>query len=157
MIQQKQWQQATGVFREGKQPLKLLKDTASGRMFPTYGEDIQLNTPMLQQRLSQNREVLERKLGPEKFAQLADAINRGAPVGAQDRLQSGPGGALDALKMLISGKGGSAAAIRAFSGAGELTPNLASHYIGRQPLSIPPELQQILNMALQQKGANAIR
>jgi hypothetical protein len=152
-----QWQQAVGTFREGSQPLKLLKDTASGRVYPTYGEDVRLNTPMLQQRLSQNREVLERKLGPEKFAELADAVNRGAPVGAKDILQPGPGGALDALRMIFSGKGGSAATIRAGTGVGELLPNVSSRYIGQQPMTLPPELQTILNTALQQKGARAVQ
>lgn len=149
------WKQAVDTYREGLQPLRTLRDTAAGRIYPTYGENVQLNTAMLQQRLSQNREVLERKLGPENFQALADAINRGAPVGGKDVLQSGPGGALDALRMLLSGKGGSAAAIRVGSGVGELLPNATSRYIGQQPLPLPPELQVVLDAALQQKGARA--
>jgi hypothetical protein len=99
---------------------------------------------------TKNAAALRNKLGDQGYQALLDTMTRGAGQG-QDVLPSGSGHMLDAL-MQAFGRGQNTGAAQ-YLGVPlrTLLPNIGAQYTGRQPLNLPPVLQQALDLALQRQ------
>jgi hypothetical protein len=141
------WQNAQQMYRQGMSYLKPLMQGSAYQMGPSGA---QLNTTTLQKLFStpKGEAAYRRGLGEEAFDALRDALSRGAPPGAVDRLAPGTGGALDPLLQSLqnSGSGLTSPILGILKG---LLPNLGSTYAGaagRAPYAVPPLIQKLADM-----------
>lgn len=142
------WQQAQGDYKKG---LALLKPLQASSAYRQYPDEIQFNTPQIQTFLAnpKNEAALRNKLGDGGYEALVNAMTRGGGVGTRDILAPGQGRVLDALRQTL-GRGTNTGSMQALGvPARTLFPNLGSQYAGRQPYTLPPALQTILDAALQ--------
>jgi hypothetical protein len=146
------WQTAQADYKKG---LALLKPLQSPSAFRQYPDEVQLNTPKLQEYVAnpKNEAALRNKLGDQGYEALVNVLTRGGGAGTRDILAPGQGRVMDALLQTFGrGQGGATQ----FIGAPLRTalPNVGSQYAGRAPYSLPPALQSVLDIALQQKAAS---
>jgi hypothetical protein len=147
----KTWQQAQQAYSAGT---ALLRPLQTPQAFRT-GKSLEFNTPYVQRLLANPKAeaALRNKLGDREFEALRNVMLRGGRPGGVDVLSPG-GRVTDALMEILRGKGG-ATQIPALVPR-TLLPNLGSRYTGRQPYSLPPKLQTILDLAAQ-RGAEGAR
>jgi hypothetical protein len=148
---------APGLFRQAQadysRGLGLLRPLQAQNAYRLSPGDVQLNTPMVQTFLQnpKNAAALRNKLGDQGYQALLDTMTRGAGQG-RDVLPAGSGGMLDAA-MQSFGRGQNTGSAQ-FLGVPlrTLLPNVGAQYTGRQPLSLPPALQQALDVVLQRQA-----
>jgi hypothetical protein len=110
-----------------------------------------LNRNALSDYLSMNREDLTRRLGPQGYDAVVERVLGGAQPGTRDLLAPGAGMPGDAFFQTFGrGQGGSPQLL----GAPLRTalPNVGSQLTGRQPFSLPPALQEALDVVLQRQA-----
>ena len=137
------WDVTQENYKRGLAALKLLERRSTYRM---YSDDIQFNTPALQEFIAipRNEAMLRNKLGDEGFEKLADTLLRGGKVGTKDILAWGKGDARDAVRMLLEMRGGTGAILGAIPKT--VFPNLASRYAGRTPFQASPTTQGLIDI-----------
>jgi hypothetical protein len=141
---------AQSDYAKGMSLLRPLQQQNAYRLSPG---DTQFNTPAIQRSLQnpKNAAGMRNKLGDADYEALLNVMTRGAGQG-QDVLASGRGGMLDALQQTI-GRGTNSGAM-GYLGVPLRTalPNIGSQYTGRRPFSLPPQIQELLDVALQRKA-----
>jgi len=149
------WQQAQADYKRGLALLRPLQQQNAYRLSPN---DVQFNTPAMQRFVQnpRNAALLRNKLGDADYEALVNVLTRGAGQG-QDILASGRGGMLDAFRQTFGRGTNSGAAGYLGVPLRTLLPNIGSEYVGRQPYSFPPALQQILDLAVQRGTQEAAR
>ncbi len=142
------WQSAQADYKKG---LALLKPLQSSSAFRQYPDELQLNTPKLQEYIAnpKNEAALRNKLGDAGFESLVNVLTRGGGVGTRDTLASGRGRMSDAF-MQSFGRGTNTGSLQALGVPFRtILPNVGSQYAGRAPYTLPPALQSILDVAAQ--------
>jgi len=143
------WQQANRRYAGTMGATDALSDRNA---FQGLNNRILLNRNQLSDYLAQNREDLTSRLGPQGYDALVERVLGGAQPGTRDILTPGGGGVTDAFMQTFGrGQGGSPQLL----GAPLRTalPNLGSQYTGRRPFSLPPQVQELLDVVLQKKMA----
>lgn len=156
---------ASEVFEGGQKDyrsgLKILEDVLGpGALYRPGNAGIELNTAYLQKKLMNPdfRADLEWKLGKPAVDKLVDVVTRGAGLGAMDRVPAGGGGLGQSVgEWLRGGNSGAWGLPQALIRA--LVPNVGASYVGatgRVPMTLPPQLQAILDLAAQRASERPV-
>jgi hypothetical protein len=142
------WQQANRRYAGTMGATDALSDRNA---FQGLNNRILLNRNQLSDYLAQNREDMVRRLGPQGYDALVERVLGGAQPGTRDILTPGAGGVTDAFMQTFGrGQGGSPQMLGA--PLRTVLPNLGSQYTGRRPFSIPPQLQELLDVIFQRQA-----
>ena len=147
------WQRMQQHYERGIAGLEPIQSAAAYRPGRTSGE-AQFNTPAVMDYLRNPKNLgeLRNRFGDQNVAALINVLTRGGGPLARDTLAPGTGAASEALMQTYGrGQGGAPQVI------GSLLrtpfPSFGSRYAGRASYGLPPDLQKILDVALQRAGS----